>query len=81
MLVEQLEVMFRAIEQFDVEIEKQASSHPDYELFQSLPGAGPLLAPRLLVAFGEQRERFANAAEIQKYAGIEIGRASCRERV
>jgi len=30
----------------------------------------PSLAPRLLVAFGEQRERFTNAAELQKYSGV-----------
>lgn len=35
-----------------------------------MPGAGPILAPRLLVAFGEQRERFQTAADIQKYSGI-----------
>ncbi len=69
-LVEQLELMFKAIEQFDVEIEKQASAHPDYKLFQSLPGAGPSLAPRLLVAFGEQRDRFKSAQDMQKYSGI-----------
>jgi hypothetical protein len=28
------------------------------------------LAPRLLVAFGEQRQRFTSAEELQKYAGI-----------
>jgi hypothetical protein len=33
-------------------------------------GAGPSLAPRLMVAFGEQRERFSSAAELQKYSGI-----------
>jgi hypothetical protein len=32
--------------------------------------AGPHLAPRLLVAFGEQRERFESAAELQRYSGI-----------
>jgi len=69
-LVEQLELMFRAIRQFDDEIAKLASQHPDYALFRSLPGAGPALAPRLLVAFGEQRERFKSAADIQKYSGI-----------
>ena len=30
----------------------------------------PSLAPRLLVAFGEQRNRFSSAAEVQKYSGI-----------
>ena len=69
-LVEQLELMFKAIGQFDDEIEKLACGHPDYTLFQPLPGAGPALAPRLLVAFGEQRERYKSAADIQKYSGI-----------
>jgi transposase len=69
-LVEQLELMFKAIDQFDTEIEKLASAHPDYHLFQTLPGAGPSLAPRLLVAFGEQRDRFKSAADVQKYSGI-----------
>ena len=44
------------------------SGDPRY--FSALPGAGPSLAPRLLVAFGEQRERFDCAAAVQKYAGI-----------
>jgi len=43
---------------------------PDYALFSSLPGAGPTFAPRLLAAFGEQRERYARSDEIQQYAGI-----------
>ena len=52
------------------QIAEIAPSLPDYALFKSLPGAGPQLTPRLLVAFGEQRERFATAAEIQKYSGV-----------
>ena len=39
-------------------------------LFDALPGAGPILAPRLLVAFGEQRERYGAAAAVQTSAGI-----------
>jgi len=69
-LVEQLELMLKAIGQFDDEIAKLASQHPDYALFQPLPGAGPSLTPRLMVAFGEQRERFSSAADVQKLSGI-----------
>ncbi len=69
-LVEQLELMFTAIDQFDEAITKLASQHPDYALFQPLPGAGPSLTPRLMVAFGEQRERFSSAADVQKLSGI-----------
>jgi transposase len=69
-LVAQLEVALASIRTYDDEIAALAPQHPDYDLFSALPGAGPSLAPRLLVAFGEQRDRFASAAELQKYAGI-----------
>ncbi len=69
-LVEQLRVQLEAIKQFDKEIEKLANQHVDYALFRALPGAGPSLAPRLLVAFGEDRERYHTAADLQKYAGV-----------
>ena len=69
-LVDQLELSLKAIERSDQAIEDVASRHPDYEIFQSFPGAGDALAPRLLVAFGEQRERFGGAADVQMYVGI-----------
>jgi transposase len=69
-LVAQLRVTLQAIADFDTAIAQRAQSHPDFPLFQALPGAGPVFAPRLLVAFGEQRARYASAAELQKYAGI-----------
>jgi len=69
-LVEQLRVTLRAIERFDIEITRLSETLPDYALFRALPAAGAALAPRLLAAFGEQRERYASAAEIQQYAGI-----------
>ena len=69
-LVNQLRVTLEAIATFDNAIAQRAQSHPDFPLFQALPGAGPVFASRLLVAFGEQRERYATAAELQKYAGI-----------
>src|SRR5713101_8791874 len=69
-LVSQLRVTLDAIETFDHAIAQRAQSHTDFPLFQALPGAGPVFAPRLLVAFGEQRARYASAAELQQYAGI-----------
>jgi transposase len=44
--------------------------HPDAPIFRSLPGAGPALAPRLLVAFGTQRDRFQSAAEVAQFYGL-----------
>jgi transposase len=69
-LVAQLRVILQAITDFDHAIAQHAQHHPDFPLFAALPGAGAVFAPRLLVAFGEQRERYASAEELQKYAGI-----------
>jgi len=69
-LIAQLRVTLQAIADFDTAIAQCAQNHPDFSLFQALPGAGPVFASRLLVAFGEQRARYASAAELQKYAGI-----------
>jgi transposase len=69
-LVSQLRVTLQAIEAFDAEITELAKRLPDYALFAALPGAGAILAPRLLVAFGEHRERYASAAQLQQYAGV-----------
>jgi hypothetical protein len=45
-------------------------AHPEAWLFRDLPGAGPAMAPRLLVAFGTDRSRYESASNLQKYAGI-----------
>jgi transposase len=68
--VNQLRTTLHAIDQFDDAIAKLAPTLPDYALFNALPGAGPHLAPRLLVAFGEQRERFTSATQFQQYSGV-----------
>jgi transposase len=69
-LVDQLRVVLQSIKTYDVEIREVANRHPDLALFQSFPGTGPAMTPRLLVAFGEQRDRFDNAAEVQKLSGV-----------
>jgi hypothetical protein len=51
-------------------IREAFAQHPDAELFRELPGAGPVLAPRLLVAFGTDRSRYQSAAELQRYSGV-----------
>src|SRR5262249_2887004 len=54
----------------DRKIAEAAEAHPDFFIFQSLPGAGAALAPRLLAALGSQRDRYGTATEVQKYSGI-----------
>jgi transposase len=69
-IVRQLEVLREAIAEHDKKIAVLAQSHPDYAIFSSLPGAGPVMAPRLIAAFGTQRDRYTTASAIQCYAGI-----------
>lgn len=69
-LVAQLRCVIQATERFNCAIELVTAQLPDYELFRSLPGAGPIFAPRLLAAFGEDRERYQRCEELQKYSGV-----------
>ena len=69
-LARQIQQLIQAIKTFDQEIESLFDTMEDANLFQSLPGAGQWLGPRLLVAFGEDRNRFDHAGQIQSYVGI-----------
>jgi hypothetical protein len=69
-LLAQIAALSKAIGRFDAEIAARAAELPDFKIFAALPGAGAALAPRLLAAFGENRERFPNAASVQKCTGI-----------
>ena len=71
-----LEVLARHIAVYDERIAQAFAAHPKAEIFASLPGAGPVLAPRLLTLCGERTERYPDAASLQKYAGV----APVRER-
>ncbi len=69
-LVEVLATLRKNIAEFDRRIAALVATHPEAPLFDSLPGAGKALVPRLIVAFGTRRERFADAEEMQNYSGI-----------
>ncbi|OAM89915.1 transposase [Termitidicoccus mucosus] len=69
-LVDLLETGARHITAYDQAIAEAFAVHPKATLFATLPGAGPVLAPRLLTLFGERLERYPDAASLQKYAGV-----------
>ena len=69
-LARQLVDLADAIARCEAEIEKLMETHPDAQLFTQLPGAGDALAPRLLAAFGTDRERIESASDLQTYSGI-----------
>lgn len=58
------------IAELDGKISEAAAAHPDFFIFASLPGAGEIMAPRLLAAFGSQRDRYDSAEEVQIYSGV-----------
>jgi transposase len=65
-----LKPLHQALARLDKEIEQAMDQHPDAAIFRSFPGAGPALAPRLLVAFGTNRDRFESAAEVAQFYGL-----------
>ncbi len=68
-LVKQLLVVVDEIKGYDKAIRPLFLSHPDHDLWRSLPGAGQRLAPRLLAEWGEDRTRYADASSVQALAG------------
>jgi transposase len=70
MLARQLLELGVALKEYDSRIEQLFAQHQDAFIWQSFPGAGPTLAPRLACAFGSERSRYQSALGIQQYSGI-----------
>jgi len=70
LLCRELQLVQRTIVEFEKQIAQAYAAHPDRDIFASLPGAGPVLGPRLLASLGSQRERFGAASQLQHYTGI-----------
>jgi len=69
-LAAQLEALRPFLQQYDQQIAELFGAHPDAPIFQSLPGAGPVLAPRLLTSLGTDRSRFSEPVALSSYSGI-----------
>ena len=70
MLAQQLLTLAPSLAQLDTDIADAFAAHPDAALFASVPGAGPVFAPRLVAAFGTDRTRFPSAMDMHQRAGI-----------
>ena len=66
----QLDVVQEQIAVYDKRIAAVTADHPDAPIFQSLPGAGAALVPRLIAAFGTHRDQWRSAADLQRFSGI-----------
>jgi transposase len=69
-LLELIRPLLATLDRFDQQIAALFRKHPDRLLFESFPGAGAVLAPRLLAAFGTDRDRFESAQDMQQLSGI-----------
>lgn len=69
-LLIQLKALLLRLDHLNQIIEQLFHSLPDANFFDALPGAGPHLAPQLLVAFGDDRTRFTSAQAFMSYVGI-----------
>ena len=69
-LCAQLRAVLAAIAEYDAQIAALCQRIADYRIFAALPGAAGVFAPRLLCAFGEDRNRYRDAKELQRYAGV-----------
>lgn len=70
LICRQLQLVQKTLRDYERQIAKVFSLHPDREIFDTLPGAGPTFAPRLLAAMGSDRDRFGKASCLQRYTGI-----------
>lgn len=69
-LARQIAELNNSIAEFETELEQATAAHPDGALFRSLPGAGAILTPRLIAAFGSDRSRYQTAEDVQSKSGI-----------
>lgn len=71
-----------AIRDLERSIAATGDAHPDAQILDSLPGLGPILRARMLGEFGDDPNRFANAAARRNYAGTSpVTRSSGKWRV
>lgn len=66
----QIRALNASIATYDQKISSAFAAHQDAPIFESFPGAGQQLAPRLAAAFGTERNRFGSAVSVATRSGI-----------
>jgi len=69
-LLSVIETLQAEIAKYDQALAADWKKHPDQHIFDSLPGAGMVMAPRLAVAFGTDRSRYQSANDVLCFSGI-----------
>src|SRR2546430_10641792 len=65
----QLQLLEKQLDDYRTAIRRLFAQHPDAALFDSLPGAGEKIAPRLLAEIGDDRALFPDPQSLQCLAG------------
>jgi hypothetical protein len=68
-LVLGLRITNLTIAKLEAELAQALAQHPDTPILRSLPGVGVVLAGRMLSEFGDDPDRFTNAASRRHYSG------------
>lgn len=69
-LAQELATLHPVLARYDKLIAQLFASHADFAVWDSFPGAGPALGPRLAAAWGTQRDRFADRQAMPCFSGI-----------
>jgi transposase len=76
-LVRRLQNLAQERESLEAEIKTRFEALTEAKIFQSLPGAGPVLAPALFAVFGDNHERWNDWTEVARNSGtVPITRSS-----
>lgn len=68
--VQVIQTLNPAIDEYDERMAKVFEAHPEARLYRHLPGAGPVMAPRLCAFFGTDRARYEQAENVQAFTGV-----------
>jgi hypothetical protein len=84
-LLRRIKALNESIKIYESKITRCYQESDDYEVFNSLPGSGKVLGPRVMAFFSQNRERFSDVQEALTYSEIapvlqESGRMSITRR-
>jgi len=68
-LLIQFKEIRKQIKLYEQEVTRLFKEHPDHDIFNSLPGAGHKIGPRLMCCFGEDRNRYGTFNAVQCESG------------
>jgi len=68
-IVDQLRVVKQQVKKYDTLLEKLLAEHDDAQWVTSLPGAGTVIACKIISRFGDDRDRFSSYEDVQALSG------------